>query len=145
MRSCLARIQADAADTVQGDTRTAPGVPAAQPGLLPRTLDVLFNSIGGRASCHAVKPARVGVTAVEPIGPGEHAPPKAISVDPSSVRGLGLTRSDSLAFNLAGGHTRSGFHEDAALETSRDYEYAVWISYAEIHNEKVRASQCRGG
>ena len=50
----------DCVDTVQGGPRTG------EPGLLPRTVDVMFNSIEGRCSAHGIRPARLTAAEIVP-------------------------------------------------------------------------------
>lgn len=98
--------------TVQGNTQRG------QAGILPRAMDVIFNSISGRECKKNVRPA--GLSGVQP---GKSDLCKSL---------LGLK-----------GHTGSRFHTElydvdpTSIPVSDDYRYSVWVSYVEVYNEKL--------
>ncbi|KIM66993.1 hypothetical protein SCLCIDRAFT_1210448 [Scleroderma citrinum Foug A] len=98
-------------------------------GILPRSLDVLFNSIDGLHSDGRYRPVRL--YGVEEADPSESAPPA----------GMGVPNKAALAEVLAEhlttpGHS-TGSTDPTVIKIDRNYEYSVWISYAEVYNEKV--------
>ncbi|ORX92369.1 kinesin-domain-containing protein, partial [Basidiobolus meristosporus CBS 931.73] len=84
------------------------------PGLLPRTLELMLNSIHGHQSSDLLKPTRY--CEVEAY---------------RSSDDLNLTTDE-----LADAHSKLDEAFDK-VDCDPDYEYAVWVSYAEIYNEKV--------
>ncbi|KAG8890684.1 hypothetical protein FRB98_006188 [Tulasnella sp. 332] len=107
--------------TVQG------GNERGQAGILLRSLDVIFNSIEG-LSCEApLKP--VGLVGVEHDPNSEDIPTSAsfdISVD---------TDNHVLASLLD--QINDADIDSTRVDVDNDYEYAIWVSYAEIYNEKI--------
>lgn len=100
--------------TVQGD-----GHPA-RCGVLPRALRVLFSSIHGRASTKPVRPC--GLTRVQPgvsdviqslLGQGARRGPRGVPTDDEP--------GDDLP----------------PLPVDDNYRYSVWLSYAELYNERL--------
>jgi hypothetical protein len=110
--------------TVQGGTHKGSA------GILPRTLDVIFNSIDGLHSDGRYRPVRLhGIELAEPS-------------DASSPRlDLDVTADEpALAEVLAEHLSKSASETDidpTALKLDRNYEYSVWLSYAEVYNEKA--------
>ncbi|KAF9535482.1 P-loop containing nucleoside triphosphate hydrolase protein [Crepidotus variabilis] len=104
--------------TVQG------GKEAGTAGILPRSLDVIFNSIEGLQGDGRYRPVRLyGIDLAEDA---DFAPP--IAPEPALAEVLGPL--ESLAepnFDI----------EPTSVKVDRNYEYNIWISYAEVYNEKV--------
>ncbi|TFK57609.1 kinesin-domain-containing protein [Heliocybe sulcata] len=109
--------------TVQG------GSEEGSAGILPRTLDVVFNSIEGLHAEHRYRPVRLqGV---------EDAPTSLASSTPRSTPAS--SNAPALADILA-----EHFEEPTELDVDptvlpvdRNHEYSIWLSYAEVYNEKV--------
>ncbi|EAU93227.2 kinesin-like protein KIF23 [Coprinopsis cinerea okayama7 len=105
--------------TVQGGSE--PGTA----GILPRTLDVIFNSIDGLHGDGRYRPVRL--YGVEPADASDSAPPQ-ISSAPAVAQVLQSLDDPS----------EPNFETDpTVVEVDRNYEYTVWLSYAEVYNEKV--------
>ncbi|KAK2462014.1 hypothetical protein APHAL10511_006477 [Amanita phalloides] len=105
--------------TVQG------GTVSGSAGILPRTLDVLFNSIEGLHGEGRYRPVRLyGVEAADPsdLSPTEITPIPAIA----EVLGHDIDTA-----------TPDVDIDTTAIPVDRNYEYTVWLSYAEVYNEKI--------
>ncbi|QRW05771.1 kinesin motor domain protein [Ceratobasidium sp. AG-Ba] len=101
--------------TIQGGSGQGEG------GLLPRTLDVLFNSIEGLHADNAWRPAGCSSVEQEPnYGPNRNKGSSNIEPDVESL--LGADPPDK---------------DDTVIKVDRNYEYSVFVSYAEIYNEKI--------
>ncbi|KAG6868545.1 hypothetical protein C0993_001241 [Termitomyces sp. T159_Od127] len=105
--------------TVQG------GTSAGSAGILPRTLDVIFNSIDGLHGDGKFRPVRL--QGVELADPNDFKPPHVIP-EPSLTEVLGQP------FDISASDTDI---DPTILKVDRNYEYTVWLSYAEVYNEKV--------
>lgn len=106
--------------TVQG------GHGAGEAGILPRSMDVIFNSIKGLESTSDIRP--VGLAGVEqvPVHDGqEHG------INPFSLPALSK-KVASQASSLPAYE-----HEDTKVRVDRNYRYSVWVSYMEVYNEKI--------
>ncbi|KAG6910549.1 hypothetical protein DXG01_009499 [Tephrocybe rancida] len=105
--------------TVQGGSN--PG----SAGILPRTLDVIFNSIEGLHGDGRFRPVRL--QGVEPADPNDSKPPQVVP-EPALAEVLGqhldISASDTDV-------------DPTVLKVDRNYEYTIWLSYAEVYNEKV--------
>ncbi|KAH0838561.1 kinesin-domain-containing protein [Lanmaoa asiatica] len=109
--------------TIQGGNKPGSG------GILPRTLDVIFNSVEGLQSDGRYRPVRL--YGVEEADPSDPTPP--IDIDVSSEP----TLAEVLAEHMASPDD-SDLHADlTVIKLDRNYEYSVWISYVEVYNEKV--------
>ncbi|KAA1119213.1 hypothetical protein PGT21_018125 [Puccinia graminis f. sp. tritici] len=107
--------------TVQGGLDTARGGGSMDPGLLPRTMDVLFNSIGCNLTELPIKPARLTGIEIAPFVPEPLRLLKRNSFsDPSSPHSSPMLLKDQ-----------------TILPIDTNCEYGIWISYAEVYNEKV--------
>ncbi|PLW58455.1 hypothetical protein PCANC_00458 [Puccinia coronata f. sp. avenae] len=107
--------------TVQGGLDNVRGGGSMDPGLLPRTMDVLFNSIGGNLTELPIKPARLTGIEIAPFVPQPLRLLKRNSFsDPSSPRPSPVLLKDQTVLPIDAGA-----------------EYGIWISYAEVYNEKV--------
>lgn len=126
--------------TIQGGNKSGSG------GILPRTLDVIFNSIeelqsDGRVSVQAVEyqPAneRLQYRPVRLYGVGE-ADPSDSTLPPVDIN---VPSEPALAEVLAEHMASSGDSDHSAdptvIKLDRNYEYSVWVSYVEVYNEKV--------
>lgn len=100
-------------------------------GLLPRAMDVIFNSIEGLESNSDIMP--VGLYGVEraPVCPLPTSP----TFDP--------WKHPSISKNLAAEASRrtitpQAYQRDRTqLKVDRNYRYSVWVSYVEVYNEKL--------
>ncbi|KAF8559379.1 kinesin-domain-containing protein [Imleria badia] len=110
--------------TIQG--RNEPG----SGGILPRTLDVIFNSVEGLQSDGRFRPVRL--YGVGEADPSDFTPPP-VDINVPSEPAL----AEVLAEHMASSDD-SGLHADpTVIKLDRNYEYSVWISYVEVYNEKV--------
>ncbi|KAK7468596.1 hypothetical protein VKT23_003100 [Stygiomarasmius scandens] len=105
--------------TVQG------GSTEGSAGIVPRTLDVVFNSIDGLQSDSKYRPVRLH--GVELADPSDLKPPP---VNPEPGLESVLDQMNSLSLDDKDADATS-------IKLDRNYEYSVWLSYAEIYNEKV--------
>ncbi|KAG8706562.1 hypothetical protein FRC09_002349 [Ceratobasidium sp. 395] len=101
--------------TNSGKTWTIQGGPGkGEGGLLPRTLDVLFNSIEGLHGDNKWRPAGCSSVEQEPnYGPASKTKGPAVEPDVESLLSTEV------------------------LKVDRNYEYSVFVSYAEVYNEKI--------
>ncbi|PWN37267.1 kinesin-domain-containing protein [Meira miltonrushii] len=110
--------------TVQG------GDKEGEAGILPRSVDVVFNSIKGVESTSDIRP--VGLSGVERIDKNDFASGKN-GVNPFSLPGMSkhLTSDQS--------STSAQFDRDTEtkVKIDRNYRYSVWVSYVEVYNEKI--------
>ncbi|TFK93524.1 kinesin-domain-containing protein [Polyporus arcularius HHB13444] len=110
--------------TIQG------GSEAGSAGIIPRTLDVIFNSIEGLHGDAKYRPVRLqGIElAVE-------------SDEPTTIRLPTKNGSPALADvledDLPSSSTSDTDTDPTVLKLDRNYEYTIWLSYAEVYNEKV--------
>ncbi|KAJ6501609.1 kinesin-like protein [Mycena vitilis] len=105
--------------TVQG------GANQGSAGILPRTLDVLFNSIEGLHGSGKYRPVRL--QGVELADKTDSAPPP-VAPEPGLAEVLGQHMDPSAADSDI---------DPTVLKVDRNYEYTIWLSYAEVYNEKV--------
>ncbi|THH12142.1 hypothetical protein EW145_g161 [Phellinidium pouzarii] len=109
--------------TNSGKTYTIQG--GSQPdtaGLLPRTLDVVFNSLEGMHSNAPYRPVRrAGVEHASYDDPRSTLPEMSDEKTIADVLGE-LTQQDV---------------DPTTVKVDKNYEYSIWISYAEVYNEKV--------
>ncbi|KAG1766244.1 hypothetical protein EV702DRAFT_1257192 [Suillus placidus] len=99
-------------------------------GILPRTLDVIFNSVERLYSDGRFRP--VGLYGVEQADPAKFLPPTDIDVPADEPR-----LADVLAEHLS--NTDDVDIDLTIVKLDRNYEYSVWISHAEVYNEKVHS------
>ncbi|KAF8649797.1 hypothetical protein AX16_005563 [Volvariella volvacea WC 439] len=110
--------------TVQG------GKQDGSAGILPRSLDVIFNSIEGLQGDGRYRPVRL--CAIEPADSADSSDLKAsqIKPEPTIAHVLGDAVDDVAS--------ASDTDIDPTMVTlDRNYEYTIWLSYAEVYNEKV--------
>ncbi|KAI0374509.1 kinesin-domain-containing protein [Pilatotrama ljubarskyi] len=97
-------------------------------GILPRTLDVIFNSIEGLHGDDRYRPVRLqGIELASE------------SDEPTTIRLPTKNGAPALA-DVLGDDLPSAASADAdptTLKLDRNYEYTIWLSYAEVYNEKV--------
>ncbi|KAF8898450.1 P-loop containing nucleoside triphosphate hydrolase protein [Infundibulicybe gibba] len=105
--------------TIQG------GSQEGSAGILPRTLDVIFNSINGLHGDGKFRPVRLH--GIEPADAMDSKPP-LVMPEPAIVEVLGHLDTPSVPETDI---------DPTALKVDRNFEYTIWISYAEVYNEKV--------
>ncbi|KAF7978877.1 hypothetical protein HWV62_44367 [Athelia sp. TMB] len=103
--------------TVQGGSE--PG----SAGILPRTLDVIFNSIEGLHSDGRYRPVRL--QGVELAAPDDPDALHALPTLPAALAALAPAADDDADI------------DPTVLPLDRNHEYSVWLSYAEVYNEKI--------
>ncbi|ESK95537.1 kinesin-like protein kif23 [Moniliophthora roreri MCA 2997] len=96
-------------------------------GILPRAFDVIFNSIDGLQGDSKYRPVRL--LGVELADPADSRPPPS-TPEPAVAQVLGSQMSSS--------NSAVDMNADSTvLKLDRNYEYSIWLSYAEVYNEKV--------
>ncbi|RDB29118.1 Kinesin-like protein KIF20B [Hypsizygus marmoreus] len=105
--------------TVQGGNKEGSA------GILPRTLDVMFNSIEGLHGDGRFRPIRL--QGVEPADPSDSKAPQ-IMPEPALAEVFGQHLDVSAADSDI---------DPTILKIDRNYEYTIWLSYAEVYNERV--------
>ncbi|KAJ9103257.1 hypothetical protein QFC21_002680 [Naganishia friedmannii] len=98
--------------TIQGggDDKTQ----GADRGMIPRSIDVIFNSIEGLECTIPIKPVRqYGVE----IG--------TVVEDDSMAQGYGAAAS------------AESYRDETTIKVDRNFSYAVYLSYVEVYNEKI--------
>lgn len=111
--------------TVQGPHRRG------EAGILPRAIDVIFNSIAGRECNKAVRP--VGLTGVHP---GISDPSQSLLASRSRPRPKTNQRNVS-TMNSTREAEGTVDKDLTSVEVNPDYRYSVWVSYVEVYNEKL--------
>ncbi|KAL6299650.1 P-loop containing nucleoside triphosphate hydrolase protein [Sparassis latifolia] len=106
--------------TIQG------GSSEGNAGILPRTLDVIFNSIEGLHGDDRFRPVRL--QGIELASEFSSIEPTAFHI-PSS--------SPALADILEDSSSADADTDPTVLKLDRNHEYTIWLSYAEVYNEKV--------
>jgi kinesin family member 20 len=100
-------------------------------GILPRTLDVVFNSIEGLQSERLMRPKGLGgvefLEKEDAVG-SETLTEKEEKASAMIDQVLGDGETDVMVDDSADATT---------LPVDKNYEYAVWLSYAEVYNEKI--------
>ncbi|CAE6479439.1 unnamed protein product [Rhizoctonia solani] len=102
--------------TIQGRNGKGEG------GLLPRTLDVLFNSIDGLHGDNRWRPAKCSSVEKEPNYGSSVKSKNGPIVEPDVESLMGDEVAD---------------RDDTVVKVDRNYEYSVFVSYAEVYNEKI--------
>ncbi|KAH8086663.1 P-loop containing nucleoside triphosphate hydrolase protein [Cristinia sonorae] len=96
-------------------------------GILPRSLDVIFNSIEGLHGDGRYQPVRL--QGIELADEGTYP------LDPSSrYRASSVPALADILQNLSISQAEM---DTTTLKLDRNHEYTIWISYAEVYNEKV--------
>ncbi|KIM85470.1 hypothetical protein PILCRDRAFT_817501 [Piloderma croceum F 1598] len=118
--------------TNSGKTYTVQGGTAeGSAGILPRTLDVIFNSIEGLHSDGRYRPVRLHGVELADSSDTKHPP---INLDvPSSEPAL----AQVLAEHLSTTSPADTDIDPTVLKLDRNYEYSIWLSYAEVYNERA--------
>ena len=111
--------------TVQGPHRRG------EAGILPRAIDVIFNSIAGRECKKAVRP--VGLTGVNA---GISDPSQSLLASRSRSR-LKANHRNVMALNSTREGEGTVDMDPTSVEVNPDYRYSVWVSYVEVYNEKL--------
>ena len=99
-------------------------------GIIPRTLDVIFNSIGDRKAGHDFRPSKI--SGVESTKPTVH--------QSSLLSGFGNNRHQHAQFFhdvFPGNPPPLAKSESKQFDLDEGFSYAIWISFAEIYNEKI--------
>ncbi|KIK98327.1 hypothetical protein PAXRUDRAFT_823970 [Paxillus rubicundulus Ve08.2h10] len=110
--------------TIQGANTPGSG------GILPRTLDVIFNSIDGLHSDGRYRPIRL--IGVEEADPSDPTPP-SIDIDVPSEPVL----AEVLAEHMDTSDDSDVDADSTVIKLDRNYEYSIWLSYVEVYNEKA--------
>jgi hypothetical protein len=100
-------------------------------GILPRTLDVVFNSIDGLQSDRPLKPKGLG--SVEVMDHDEGAGVESFAEKEEKANAL----IDQVLGDADGPTALSEDIDPTVIPVDRNYEYAIWVSYAEVYNEKI--------
>ncbi|KAI8995443.1 P-loop containing nucleoside triphosphate hydrolase protein [Trametes punicea] len=97
-------------------------------GILPRTLDVIFNSIEGMHGDDRFRPVRLQGIELS-----------SESDEPTTIRLPSKGPSPALADVLEDDLpvVDDTDTDPTVLRLDRNYEYTIWLSYAEVYNEKV--------
>ncbi|KAN0134935.1 P-loop containing nucleoside triphosphate hydrolase protein [Lactarius tabidus] len=103
-------------------------------GILPRTIDVLFNSIEGLQGNNKYRPARLnGIELNDPSSIFSRAP----SLDNFTLPAHQPVLGDVLADHFENTTGSEADHDSTTLKVDRNYEYSIWLSYAEVYNERI--------
>ncbi|TRY89392.1 hypothetical protein DNTS_024128, partial [Danionella cerebrum] len=122
--------------TNAGKTYTFLG-PDSDGGILPRSLNVIFNSIEGRLyNANNIKPQRcVDFTRLTKEQQEEEATNKRNLLrrfrDNDSQKNLSSTSSSSCSFD---GSTSS---DSICMDKTSDIKFSIWVSFCEIYNENI--------
>lgn len=119
------------------------GKTAREAGILPRTLDVVFQAIEGSACSRRLRP--LGLSGVEILGgEGADEPDEGLTDGEKKVAAMidqiladedGAGDADTEMQSVDNQHDDGNAKE--AISADKDSEYAVWVSYAEVYNEKI--------
>ncbi|KDN52948.1 P-loop containing nucleoside triphosphate hydrolase protein [Tilletiaria anomala UBC 951] len=106
-------------------------------GVLPRTLDTIFNSLDGLLGQSKIRP--VGLSGVEQLSEDDNdAHATALSSDrPDRLDPLSLPPLRKRLLSSTTGSLNEYEREQASVKVDRNYRYSVWISYLEVYNEKL--------
>ncbi|KAI0757337.1 P-loop containing nucleoside triphosphate hydrolase protein [Daedaleopsis nitida] len=99
-------------------------------GIIPRTLDVIFNSIEGLHGDGKFRPVRLQGVELS----AESDEPTTIRL-PSKHGSPAL--ADVLEDDIPSSSTSDTDTDPTVLKLDRNYEFTIWLSYAEVYNEKV--------
>ncbi|EGO05186.1 hypothetical protein SERLA73DRAFT_157806 [Serpula lacrymans var. lacrymans S7.3] len=109
--------------TVQGGNE--PG----SAGILPRALDAIFNSIEGLHNDGRYRPVRL------------HGVELANSSESSLPLDINISSEEPMLAEVLAEHLQNAVSDDdvdpTTIKLDRNYEYSIWLSYAEVYNEKV--------
>ncbi|TDL28755.1 kinesin-domain-containing protein [Rickenella mellea] len=95
-------------------------------GILPRTLDVVFNSLEGQHSNASYRPLRMA--GVERVNQQTLRESHAVldAADESFMESVFADTCPSVRTS-----------DTTTVTVDRNYEYSVWVSYIEVYNEKI--------
>ncbi|KAH7915155.1 kinesin-domain-containing protein [Hygrophoropsis aurantiaca] len=99
-------------------------------GILPRTLDVIFNSVEGLQSDGRFRPVRL--YGVEPSNSTNSLVSMNVNVSTSEP-----ALAEVLAEHYSASDPSDAYTDPTILRLDRNHEYSVWLSYAEVYNEKI--------
>ncbi|KAI0308027.1 P-loop containing nucleoside triphosphate hydrolase protein [Multifurca ochricompacta] len=103
-------------------------------GILPRTVDVLFNSIEGLQGSSKYRPARLN--GLE-LNSASSIFSRAPSLDNFALPAQQPALGDILTEHFESPVVSEADHDPTTLKIDRNYEYSIWLSYAEVYNEKI--------
>ncbi|KAH9912258.1 kinesin-domain-containing protein [Epithele typhae] len=117
--------------TNSGKTHTIQGgAEQGSAGIIPRTLDVVFNSIDGLHGDGMYRPVRL--QGIELASESDEPSTVRLPTKPGATA-LG----DVLEEDLPASASSSTDTDPTVLTLDRNYEHTIWLSYAEVYNEKV--------
>ncbi|KAI9511778.1 kinesin-domain-containing protein [Russula earlei] len=103
-------------------------------GILPRAIDVLFNSIDGLQGNSKYRPARLnGIELSDASSIFSRGP----SLDNFTLPTQQPVLSDVFAEHFGRTAASEVDHDPTTLKVDRNYEYSIWVSYAEVYNERI--------
>ncbi|KAH9982702.1 P-loop containing nucleoside triphosphate hydrolase protein [Lactifluus volemus] len=103
-------------------------------GILPRTMDVLFNSVEGLQGNSKYRPTRLN--GIE-LNDASSIFSRTTSLDNFTLPAQQQVLSDVLAEHFESTAVIEADHDSTTLRVDRNYEYSIWLSYAEVYNEKI--------
>ncbi|KAI8144057.1 kinesin motor domain-containing protein [Fennellomyces sp. T-0311] len=103
------------------------------PGILPRTLDVIFNSVDGYISESKLKPAMHSL--VQPYD--DSAEEKRHVLDQVGNQSTPHPHPGTSNPGLWEGFQIPTERDPTVLDVSEKFEYGIWVSFAEIYTEKI--------
>lgn len=114
---------------------------ASEAGVLPRTLDTVFNSLQGLHSTRRIRPK--GLSGVQELV-GEEPNDLTNQFDPLSLlpfreKVLGQKGRPTAPGSGRPNHSSLAEyeHDPTTISVDKNYRYSVWISYLEVYNEKI--------
>lgn len=129
--------------TVQG------GTSEGSAGILPRTLDVIFNSINGLHSDGRVRASRHLISFYAILINLQYRPVRLHGIELADAADANSPNLDLnvpsdepalaqvLAEHISATSAAETDIDPTALKLDRNYEYSIWLSYAEVYNEKA--------
>ncbi|PWN40390.1 P-loop containing nucleoside triphosphate hydrolase protein, partial [Ceraceosorus guamensis] len=128
--------------TNSGKSYTVQGVPGeGGAGILPRTVDVIFNSIDGLQSESDLRPK--GYSGVERMAasPTEDAAQGNMGsgINPYAFRSFArmLQKADSASQLFPADGLAQWEKEKCKIQVDRNWRYSIWVSYVEIYKERI--------
>lgn len=106
-------------------------------GILPRALDVIFNSISGLESSSDIQPC--GVSGIQRVDRTATltASSSSIGINPFMLPGMSKKLlGDAISRSLKPS-SRLHQHDSTKVNVDRNLRYSVFVSYVEIYNEKL--------
>ncbi|KAJ8661752.1 hypothetical protein O0I10_002559 [Lichtheimia ornata] len=117
--------------TNSGKTYTVMGT-KEEIGLVPRTLDVIFNSVQGYLSESKLKPTMHSLVQTY-HDPAEENRDMLDQIMQGTTEGFAPKGMQS---NLWNG-SQPTMHDQTVIDINQKYEYGIWLSFAEIYTEKI--------